>query len=54
MHVHVQGPDGEAKYRLEPAVELAHNYGLNERQLRLVKALIEAHADEIRGSKTGR
>ena len=30
MHVHVQGP-GEAKYWLEPAVELAHNYGLNER-----------------------
>jgi hypothetical protein len=39
MHVHVQGPDGEAKYRLEPTVELVHNYGLNERQLRSVKAL---------------
>ncbi len=50
MHVHVQGSDGEAKYWLEPAVELAHNYGLNERQLRSVKALIEAHADEIRRS----
>jgi len=50
MHVHVQGPDGEAKYWLEPTVELAHNYGLNERQLRSVKPLIEAHADEIRRS----
>jgi Domain of unknown function (DUF4160) len=50
MHVHVQGPDGEAKYWLEPTVEVAHNYGLNERQLRSVKALIEAHADEIRRS----
>jgi len=50
MHVHVQGPDGEAKYWIEPAVELAHNYGLNERQLRSAKALIEAHADEIRRS----
>jgi hypothetical protein len=35
---------------LEPAVELAQNYGLNERQLRSVKALIEAHADDIRNA----
>ena len=39
MHVHVQSPEGEAKYWLEPAIELAQNYGLNERQLRSVKAL---------------
>lgn len=25
MHVHVQGPDGEAKFWLEPSVELAQN-----------------------------
>ena len=50
MHVHVRGSDGEAKYWLEPVVELAHNYGLNERQLRSVKALVEAHEDEIRRS----
>ena len=42
--------EGEAKYWLEPAIELAHNYGLNERQLRSVKALIEAHTDDIRSS----
>jgi len=50
MHVHVQGSDGEAKYWLEPIIELAHNYGLNERQLRSVNALVEAHEDEIRRS----
>jgi Domain of unknown function (DUF4160) len=50
MHVHVQGSNGEAKYWLEPVVELAHNYGLNERQLRSVNALVEAHEDEIRRS----
>ena len=48
MHVHVQCAEGEAKYWLEPAIELAQNYGLNERQLRSVKALIEAHVDDIR------
>ena len=49
MHVHVRS-EGEAKYWLEPVVELAHNYGLNERQLRSVMALIETHADDIRSS----
>jgi hypothetical protein len=38
----------EAKYWLEPAIELAQNHGFNERQLRSVKALIEAHANDIR------
>jgi len=47
-HVHVQCPDGEAKFWLEPQIALAQNYGLNERQLRTVAALIEDHADEIR------
>jgi len=28
MHVHVQCAEGEAKYWLEPAIELAQNYGL--------------------------
>ena len=50
MHVHVQCSEGEAKYWLEPAIELAQNYGLSERQLCSVKALIETHADDIRSS----
>ena len=49
MHVHVQCAEGEAKYWLEAAVELAHNYGLSERQLRSVKVLIETHADDVEG-----
>ena len=50
MHVHVQSAEGEAKFWLEPSIELAHNYGLSERRLRSAQALIEAHADVIRGS----
>ena len=50
MHVHVQCADGEAKFWLEPKIEVAHNYGLNERQVRSAQALIEAHADVIRSS----
>ena len=34
IHVHVQSAEGEAKFWLEPEIELAQNYGLNTRQLR--------------------
>ena len=50
MHVHVQCPDGETKFRLEPAIAQAQNHGLSERQLRAVKLLIEGHVGEIRGA----
>jgi hypothetical protein len=48
MHVHVHCADGEAKFWLEPSIELAQNAGLSTRQLRNAQVLIEARADEIR------
>ena len=33
MHVHVHAPRGEAKFWMEPKIELAKNYGLNSRAL---------------------
>jgi hypothetical protein len=50
MHVHVECPDGEAKFWLEPAIALAHNYGLTEQQVRAAQQLVEAHSDEIRSA----
>ncbi len=50
MHVHVQCPDGEAKFWLEPIVALAHNYGLTDQQIRAAQQLVEAHADEFRSA----
>ena len=47
MHVHVHAPTGEAKFWLEPKIELAQNYGLNARQLSAAQKLIEARANEI-------
>jgi hypothetical protein len=29
LHIHVQSADGEAKFWLEPTIEVARNYGLN-------------------------
>lgn len=48
MHVHVVSPDGEAKFWLEPAIEVARNYNLGERDVQRARDLIEEHEDEIR------
>ncbi len=50
MHVHVHCSDGEAKFWIEPAMELAQNSGMSERQLRAALTLVEVHADEIRSA----
>ena len=47
IHVHVLSGDGEAKYWLEPEINLAKNYNLNPGQLREVESIIEAHLDEL-------
>ena len=48
MHVHVVCVDGEAKYWLEPDIELAKNYRLSRAQLKEIEQLIEGHGDEIK------
>lgn len=50
MHVHVVCPDGEAKYWLEPDIELAKNYQLSRPQLKEIEQIVEAHYDELRGA----
>lgn len=50
MHVHVACADGEAKFWLEPQLELARNYRLSRVRLREVEAIIEEHEDEFKGA----
>ena len=50
LHVHVYHADGEAKFWLEPSIELAQNYGLNDRQIRAAEALIRRHDDDLRAA----
>ncbi len=33
MHIHISSPDGEAKFWIEPLIELAGNYGLSQKQI---------------------
>jgi len=47
MHVHVHSSDGEAKYWLEPKIELARNYGLSDRQLAKIQSIVEEHENEL-------
>ena len=47
MHIHVQGADGEAKFWLEPEIDLAQNYGLSQRSLKKALQLTKEHKDEI-------
>ena len=47
-HVHVQHADGEAKFWIDPVVELHANYGLKPKQLAEAERLVEEHLNEIR------
>lgn len=50
IHVHVAHPDGEAKFWLAPAIEIATSTGLSKHQLREAQAIVEAHIEEIRNA----
>ena len=47
MHVHVECPEGEAKFWLEPVVALVEHEGLSERELQELQKIIERRKDEI-------
>jgi hypothetical protein len=48
MHVHVQSSSGEAKFWMEPEIEIAQNHGLSMKELKEADTLIKEHQDEIR------
>ena len=50
MHVHIMSQSGEAKYWLEPDLELAKNHRLTRTELREIEQLIEAHFDELKAA----
>jgi hypothetical protein len=47
MHVHVAHTDGEAKFWLEPQIELALNQGLSKKQINEVLLMVQDHYEEI-------
>jgi hypothetical protein len=47
MHVHVYCENGEAKFWLEPEIELAKNYRLSRLQLKQIEKIIEERYDKF-------
>ena len=47
-HIHISCPDGEAKFWIEPAVELADSHGLSSRRISELRGIIEERQNEIR------
>lgn len=48
MHIHVTRADNEAKFWLEPNVELACNYGVNEKEINKIIDIITKYGDEFK------
>lgn len=48
LHVHVECEAGEAKFWLDPQIELARNYNLPQKDLARIRELIVEHEQEIR------
>jgi hypothetical protein len=48
MHIHVDSPEGEAKFWMEPKIQLARNHRFSEHDLGRVRKLVEEHEDVIR------
>jgi hypothetical protein len=48
MHIHVLGADGEAKFWIEPIIELEHNYGISQKDITELTEIIKTHENEIR------
>jgi hypothetical protein len=50
MHVHVQSQSGEAKFWLEPTIELAQYVGLSQREINETLRLVQEHEHDIRSA----
>ncbi len=47
MHVHILSGDGEAKFWLEPEIELSKNHHYSRKQLKEIERLVEEHYNEL-------
>ena len=48
MHIHVYGNNSEAKFWLEPKVELVYGYNLNSKEIKILEQLIKERLYEIK------
>ena len=48
MHIHVVYERNEAKFWLEPKVELAKNSGFSEHELNTIRKIVERNAEQFK------
>lgn len=48
MHIHVVNGDNEAKYRLEPNIELANNFGFSQHELNNIQKIVEQYGNDFK------
>ncbi len=50
MHIHVHSENGEAKFWMDPQIELAKNHNLSKHQINEIERIPEVHYGEIKDS----
>ncbi len=48
MHIHVVKAENEAKYRLEPDIELAENFGFSSKELSFIEKILKENGDDFK------
>ena len=47
MHVHIESPDGTAKFWLEPIIALTMSHNLSSKELTKIEGIVREHRDEF-------
>ena len=48
MHIHIVKAENEAKFWLEPEIELAENFGFNSKELSFIEKILREYGDEFK------
>ena len=48
MHIHVYKAENEAKYWLEPMVELEYNYGFTKKELKEIALIVNENEEKFK------
>ena len=48
MHIHIVKAENEAKFWLEPEIELAENFGFNSKELSFIEKILKENGDDFK------
>ena len=47
IHIHVHAGNCEAKFWIQPEIEVSHNYGFGQKEMNELLNIVKEHKDEI-------